>query len=254
MRLIENADVGKTQRTYARVAGMLFLGVILIALVGGFILSRVAGSGTFAEIATRIAASERLYRVALSTVVIANPLGSALLAFALYATLRPVNRLLAQLAMIFSLEDSFLALIVRMCGFVRVHLYTSAQTVGAGPIAAPALADLMRSIAGATENLGGICFGIGSALFFYLFFKSRYIPRVLSALGLSASVLWTGLYFANLVFPEQRALFQYICIPPMALADVITGFYLTLFAVKTEVHGNQPGSAGGNPWLDSGSP
>jgi Domain of unknown function (DUF4386) len=240
MRLeIENAEADKTQRTYARLAGFLFLGVIIIALGGGFILSRVAGSGTFAETAKRIAASERLYRVALSTVVIAT-LSSALLVFALYATLRPVNSLLAQLAMIFSLGDSFLALVVRMCGFVRVHLYISAQTVGAGTIATQALADLINNIAGATENLGGISFGIGSLLFFYLFFKSRYIPRVLSALGLSASVIWTGLYFANLVFPEQHALFQYICFPPMALADVIIGFYLMLFAVKTEVHGNQP--------------
>lgn len=115
MRLeIDNAEAGKAQRTYARLAGILFLGVILIALVGGSILSRVAGSGTFAETAARIAASERLYRVALSTVLIAT-LSSTLLAFALYATLRPVNRLLAQLAMIFSLNDSFLALIVRMC-------------------------------------------------------------------------------------------------------------------------------------------
>jgi hypothetical protein len=51
-------------------------------------------------------------------------LSSTLLAFALYVTLRPVNRLLARLAMIFSLEDSFLALIVRMSGFVRC-IFTS---------------------------------------------------------------------------------------------------------------------------------
>jgi ABC-type spermidine/putrescine transport system permease subunit II len=76
-------------------------------------------------------------------------------------------------------------------------------------------------------------------LFFYLFFKSSYIPRVLSCLGLAATVIWTILYFGSLVFPEQRALFQYICFPPMALADVITGFYLVLFAVKAEVRGNQ---------------
>jgi Domain of unknown function (DUF4386) len=176
-REIENAAVVKTQRPYARLAGILFLWVILIALVGGSILSRVAGSGTFKETAARIAASERLYRVALSTVLIAT-LSSTLLAFALYATLRPVNRLLAQLAMIFSLEDSFLALIVRMCGFVRMHLFVSAQTVGAGPIAAQALADLMRTIAGTTENLGGICFGIGSTLFFYLFFQVAVYPKV----------------------------------------------------------------------------
>jgi len=226
--------------------------VILIALGGGSILSQVAGSGTFAETAARIAASEHLYRVALSTVVIAT-LSSTLLAFALYATLRPVNRLLAQLAMIFSLNDSFLALIVRMCGFARMHLYVSAQTVGAGPIAAQALVDLMRTIGSTTENLGGICFGIGSALFFYLFFKSRYIPRFLSALGICASVIWTGLYLANLVFPEQHASFQYICFPPMAIADIATGFYLMLFAIKFEAPGSPPAQRSTIPGLISGS-
>ena len=29
-------------------------------------------------------------------------------------------------------------------------------------------------------------------------------------------------------------MFQYICFPPMALAEVVTGFYLMLFAVGTE--------------------
>ncbi len=237
---IENADAWKTQRTYARLAGVLFLGVIVIAFAGGSLISRVAGSGTFAETAARIAASERLYRVGLSTVLIAT-LGSTLLAFALYATLRPVNRLLAQLALLFTLEDSFLALIVRMCSFARVHLYVSAQSVGAGPIAAQALVNLMRTIGGTTENLGGICFGIGTGLFFCLFFKSRYIPRFLSALGVCAAVIWTGLYIANLVFPEQQDLFQYICFPPMAVADIGTGIYLMLFAVKSQVAGGHPG-------------
>jgi hypothetical protein len=136
MRLeIENAEADKKQRTYARLAGFLYLGVIVIALGGGLILSHVAGSGTSAETAKRIVASERLYRVGLSAVVIVT-LSSAVLAFALYATLKPVNSLLAQLAMIFSLQDSFLALVVRMCGFVRLHLYISAQMVGADAVAA----------------------------------------------------------------------------------------------------------------------
>jgi len=152
---IENAGAYETQRRYARLAGILFLAELVLAFGGGSILSHVAGSGGFAEIAARIAASERLYRAGLSTVVIAT-LGSVLLDFALYATLRPVNSLLAQLAMIFILEDSFLALVVRMCGFVRAQIYASAETGGAGTTGAQALNDLMRSIAGATENLGGM--------------------------------------------------------------------------------------------------
>jgi hypothetical protein len=180
-----------------------------------------------------ITASERLYRLALSSMVIVT-LSSALLAFALYVVLKPVNSLLAQLAMIFSLGDSFVALMVRMCGFVRLHLYIAAQNMGAGLSNAETLADLIRSIASTTENIGGIAFGIGSSLFYYLFFKARYIPRVISALGLVASVIWTTLYFVGLIFPEHRTVFEYICFPPMALAEVVTGFYLVLFAVATK--------------------
>jgi len=236
---IGNAEPSKAQQKYGRLAGCLYLGVIIAALAGGLILSHVAGSGDFDETAKRIAAYEHLYRLGLSVVVVAS-LGSVLLAFALYATLKPVDSLLAQLAMIFCLGDSFLALVVRMCGFVRVQLYVSAQTGRAGMITAQTLIDLMRKIAGATENLGGISFGIGSLLFFYLFFKSAYIPRILAALGLLASVIWTGIYIANLVFPERHSLFQLICFPPMALAEVITGFYLMLFTARREVRGNQP--------------
>lgn len=139
--------------------------------------------------------------------------------------------MLAQLAMIFTLEDSFLALIVRMCGFARVHLYASAQSVASGmtsiqTLSVQTLSDLIRSIADITENLGGICFGIGLLLFFYLFFRSRYLPRILSALGLFASTLWIALYFASLIFRQQHELFQRISFPPMGLATVGTGFYL----------------------------
>jgi hypothetical protein len=41
------------------------------------------------------------------------------------------------------------------------------------------------------------------------------------------------------LIPEKRAVFQHICVPLMALGDVLTGVYLMLFAVKTEVRGNQ---------------
>jgi Domain of unknown function (DUF4386) len=161
-------------------------------------------------------------------------LSSTLLAFTLYVTLKPVNSLVAQLGMIFTLGDSFLALVVRMCSFVRLHLYTSAPGAGTGTIPGELLSNLIRTISGTTENIGGISFGIGSCLFFYLFFTSRYIPRVISVLGCVASVLWTGLYFASLIFSEYHSFFQYICFPPMAVAEVVTGFYLMLFAVGKE--------------------
>jgi hypothetical protein len=127
---IPQTAVTHQQRSYARLAGVLLLGIIALAIAGGAILSNIVGNGNFQETASRIAASQHLYRLALSSAVIVS-LSSTLLAFALYATLKPVNQLPARLGMIFTLADSFLALVVRMCSFVRLHLYLSAQTPGA---------------------------------------------------------------------------------------------------------------------------
>ena len=239
-----------TQRIYARLAGFLLLWLAINGLTGSLVFSHIAGGGTFAETAQRVAASERLYRVALLSEVV-ETLSSMLLAFAFYATLKPVNNFLALLAMIFSLEDTVLGWLIRISHLVRLHAYTSPQPAGAATIPSEALVDLTRTVAGATENIGGILFGTGSVLFFYLFFKSRYIPRILSALGLSASVIWTAVYFANLVFPEQHAVFQRISWPLMALAELTTAFYLMLYAVKTRPQRQSVSSAGSNPRLAS---
>ena len=47
----EIAEMNQAQRTYARLAGILMLGAIFIAIGGGAILSDIAGNGNFAETA-----------------------------------------------------------------------------------------------------------------------------------------------------------------------------------------------------------
>ena len=55
-------------------------------------------------------------------------------------------------------RDSFVALVVRMCGFVRLHLYITAQSTGAGFINAETLTDLLRSIASTDGEHRRSCF------------------------------------------------------------------------------------------------
>ncbi len=64
------APAERTQRIYARLAGILFLWLIINGLGGVLIYSHIGASGTFAQTAQRIVASERLYRVALFSEVI----------------------------------------------------------------------------------------------------------------------------------------------------------------------------------------
>src|SRR5260370_7071842 len=114
----------RTQRIYARLAGFLFLWLIITGLAGEITISHIVGSGTFAETAKRVVASERLYRVALSSELI-ETLSAILLAFALYATLKPVDKLLAQLAMYWRLGESFVGSVGMILAFLSLHLYLS---------------------------------------------------------------------------------------------------------------------------------
>src|SRR2546428_9633325 len=121
---MEDSSTERTQRIYARVAGFLFLWLIITGLAGTLIISNIVGSGTFAETAKRVVASEHLYRVALSSELI-ETLSAVLLAFVLYVTLKPVDKLLAQMAMYWRLGESFIGGEGVIFGFVRLGLHTS---------------------------------------------------------------------------------------------------------------------------------
>jgi hypothetical protein len=230
---MEDSSTERTQRTYARVAGFLFLWLIITGLAGEITISYIAGSGTFAETAKRVAASEHLYRAALSSELI-ETLSAVLLAFALYVTLKPVDKFLAQVAMYWRLGEAFIGGVGMIGGFVRLHLYTSSKSMGAlGIDQSQALLDLTRQAGFASYNISAIFFSVGSILFCYLFLKSKYIPRILSAFGVFASVVVTVMCFASLIFPEHSGTLQYGW-APMAIAEVTTGIWLMLFAVKTQ--------------------
>ena len=235
---MEDSSTERTQRIYARVAGFLFLWLIITGLAGTIIISHIVGSGTFAETAKRVVASEHLYRVALCSELI-ETLSAVLLAFALYVTLTPVDKLLAQIAMYWRLGEAFIGGAGMIVSFVRLRLYSSPESIGVlGPDQSQALVDLTRQAGFASYNISAIFFSIGSILFCYLFFKSRYIPRILSAFGVFASVVVTIMCFGSLIFPEHAGALQYGW-APMAIAEVTTGFWLMLFAVNTQARSDQ---------------
>ena len=67
---IEVTSTERMQRVYARVAGFLFLWLIITGLAGALTISHIVGSGTFAETSKRVIASDHLYRVALASELI----------------------------------------------------------------------------------------------------------------------------------------------------------------------------------------
>lgn len=186
-----------------------------------------------------MAASEYLYRAALCSELVES-VSIVLLAFALFVTLKPVDKRLAQIALYFKLGESFISGVMMILGFLMLQLYTSPQSLGAfATVQTQALVDLTGHATADAFNIQAIFFSIGSTLFFFLFFKSRYLPRVLSASGVLASICVTVVCFATLVFPEHAATLQYGW-APIGVVELISGFWLMIAAVKTQPGHLQP--------------
>jgi len=212
----------RRQRFWARIAGFLFLWLIVTGLTGAILESHVAGSGGFAEAAQRIHASDHLYRFAICIELI-ETMSALVLAFALYVTLRPADELLAQFGMYWRIAESILGAVGVMFGFLTLHVYGLTQSE-----ATSSLADVLGH---AGSNVSAIFFSIGSLIFYYVFFKSRYIPRSLAGFGIFASVVVTLICFTSQIFPEHAGVLQYGW-APMAIAEVVTGIWLIICAVR----------------------
>jgi hypothetical protein len=66
--------------------------------------------------------------------------------------------------------------------------------------------------------------GMGLTIFFYLFLRSGYIPRVLSGLGIFASLLVIAACFAKFILPEYTSILDLAFIPT-GLSEVTTGLW-----------------------------
>lgn len=147
---MKKTEANGTQRIYARLAGGLFVGAILVAFGGGSVVSRIAGNGNLRGNSSK--------DCSIGTVIPSGTLKCGDLGFkqrsARHWTV--CNPEVSQQVPgpnrdDFNLADSFVALVVRMCGFVRLHLYLTARaSTGAGLINVESLNDLVRSLANTT--------------------------------------------------------------------------------------------------------
>jgi hypothetical protein len=191
------------------------------------ITSRIELPGNPLETAHRIAGSELLYRVGLSLGVL-NTFSAVLLAVGLYFTLKPVNKNLAFLALIFELIYVTVGAALNVFDFVFMKLQAGAYSTSA---------DLRTFVSSVELNITCIIYGAGSILFFYLFLKSNYIPKFLSAFGLFSSALVPIMGFVFLILPEPAKFLQ-IGWAPIFLTEITVGLWLLFKGVNIEHHQN----------------
>lgn len=220
------------QIRHARVAGFVYLLLIVLFMSGQLMITRAAGMGDFTQRLTHIVEDQTLYRIGLVLQLLASVF-TVVLAYALYEVLRPVHEGMARLALYFRLGEAFGGL-TTFLSFAALSLQANPdylQLMGATQL--KAMVALANSANFASFNITTLLFGFGSTLFFYLFTRTRYLPLALSAFGLFASVVALLTSIANLILPAWAHVIGFGWIP-VFVAEVVIGLWLLIRGVKVE--------------------
>lgn len=223
-----------TQIRYAKLAGVMYLLVDAAYLAFSLITARFRVPGDFTQTSHRVAESGLLYRVGLSSGLVAS-LCIVFLSIGLYIAVRPINSQVALLALVFRLLEATFVGGQATLALVVSRLYVGADFLDAFDEKQLSLFVTLHSTADQIAfNSLGVFFGLGSTLFFYLFFRSSYIPRPLAAWGLLGSVLVPISCLGSLVWPQHAETLQ-LGWAPIGLAEIVVGLWLAFKGVNLQV-------------------
>ena len=228
-----DAIASQEQNSVARLAGLLYLLTNAASIWAFSARARLIVRGDAARTARNLVTSEHLFRATLAADLLMLA-GVIALLWALYIVLAPVNKNLALLAALWRLVENAVLAGATLQAFAALTLLGGGAYLSAiGPDRLQALACASLRVHGAGFNVGFVFLGLGSALFSYLWLRSRYVPRALPVLGIVASLLLTVVTLATMVFPGLAAVgIAYML--PMGLYEITLGFWLALRGLRLQ--------------------
>ena len=166
----------------ARLAGFLYLLVVPLGIFAIYVPSRLIVSGDAAATASNLIASESLFRLTIVSDLL-SPLVLILVVLFLYQLLKPVNKNMASLMVIFLLLGVPVALLSKLNQFAALQLLSGADylTVFATD-QLQALALLFLRLHDHGGTIAFIFWGLWLIPMGYLVFKSGFFPRILGIL------------------------------------------------------------------------
>ena len=226
--------IDNSQRTAAKVAGVVGLITFAIVVFGNYVLlNPLIVPRNAVDTARNILAHQTQVRIALTCFVVYG-IGCVVLLSSLYVIFAPVNRGLALAGALFRLVFAMLWLIAPLNSLAALRLLGDASYLKVfEPDRLQALARVQ--LAGSFDDyyVGLPFFGLAATVCAYLWFKSKYIPRGLSIFGVIASAWCVLCAFVYLVFPNfNKIVNDYIFDSPMALFELIVSVWLIVKGLK----------------------
>jgi hypothetical protein len=224
-----------SQPKAVKIAGFMFLFSFIVPTLNWiFVLSKLIVAENVIATVNNIMANEFQFRIGI-TIELIMPVGLIVLCLALYIILKPVNKNLALLALLWKLGEATIAAAIVLVSFIALQvLHGEAYLTAFTPEQLQVPIGLILNAHTAIYSIPMVFLGLDMMVFSYLFFKSKYIPRLLASFGILSFAL---IFIHALMFilaPKYATMpiNQVIFWAPSGLFEIIIGVWLLSKGVK----------------------
>lgn len=227
---INNVD-GNSLQKIAKIAGISYLLIVIIPMISWIIIDPVITDGEDIKATiNNIIAHEVLFRVD-TTITILMFVGVVVLALALYEILKTVNKQLAKLSLLWRFAEALVGLLATLSSIILLTLITGDNSLTKfGTEQFYALSELLLGLYWDVTPVIFILLAGGSIIVFFLFLKSRLIPKAISIWGIISYSLVLAGALISLIFSGNAFL---ILGSQTILFEMLIGFWLLIKGLKT---------------------
>ena len=211
-------------QSYARLGGMFYLLIIAAGIFGElFVRGSLVVSGNPAATAKQILSHETLWRLGIAADLLMHICDVPLM-FIFYYLLKPANKNLALLALLFNLIQTAV-LVANKINLVNALLQAKSS---------PALAYSTIQLHEYGFGIGLIFFGCACLLYGYLMYHSGYFPKFLGMFLSIAGLCYLASSFIQLISPATAHQFGAILLLPCFIGELSVCLWLLIKGVNLD--------------------
>lgn len=226
----------QSPQLYARIAGMLYLLIIIAGVFGQLLVrNKLLVYGDAAATAGNIMNSEFLWRVGISADLIMHICDLPVMII-LYYLLRPVNKKLALLNLSFNLIQTAVLVINKLNLLAALFFLKDTEYLKSfSPDQLNSLSYLSIKLHDFGFGIGLIFFGFVCLIEGYLFFKSRYFPKTIGVLMSIAGLCYLTNSFVLILVPQFADI---TLLMPCFIAELSLSLWLIFKGVNLSIWKN----------------